>query len=108
MFLNINSDKVVMHTATLERLHKSALPVAIRRALNSAAYDVKTDTMPLEADIFIHRSPTFFKATSKVAPATGFNIQSMKSTVGFIPSAGAKESGGATKDLAEQEDSGFI
>jgi uncharacterized protein YfiM (DUF2279 family) len=108
MELNINTDAVVRHTARLEQLHRSALPVAIRGALNGAAYDVKKVTMPKASDIFTHRSPTFFKATSKVNPAKGFNIRSMASMVGFLPQAGAKESGGATKDLQQQEDGGRI
>jgi len=108
VILNVNADAVIRFTATLERLSKSALPVAVRTSLNSAAFDVKTDTMPIAADVFVHRSPTFFKATSKVAPAKGFDINEMHSTVGFMPQSGAKESGGATKDLEQQEDSGTI
>ncbi len=108
MVLNINSDAVIRHTATLERLHRSALPVAIRSALNSAAFDVKTKTMPIASNVFVHRSPTFFPATSKVNPAKGFNINEMAAIVGFLPSSGAKEKGGATKNLEQQEHGGQI
>ncbi len=108
MELNIDSSAVVVFTNKLEKMHKSSLPVAIRGALNNAAFDVKQNTMPKEAKVFTERNKTFFKSTSKVQPATGFNIRSMKSTVGFIPSGGAKEKGGATEDLKQQEDSGQI
>lgn len=108
MQLNIDSKAVVTYTNTLEKMHRSALPVAIRGALNAAAFDVKKNTMPKEANIFVKRNPTFFKSTSKVQPATGFDIKSMKSVVGFMPQSGAKESGGATEDLKQQEDSGKI
>lgn len=108
MQLNINSDAVVAHTAKLERLHRTALPRAILVSLNAAAFDVKTNTMPKSAKRFIQRSPTFFKATSKVAPAKGFDIKSMQATVGFIPPSNAKEKGGATKNLEQQEHSGTI
>ena len=85
MILNINSNAVVSYTNTLEKLHKSAFPVAIRETLNSAAFDVKKNTMPLSAKkSFIERQPTFFKANSKVDKATGFNTSTMKSTVGFF------------------------
>lgn len=106
--LNIDSDAVVAYTATLERMSKSALPVAVRSALNSTAFDVKKNTMPMESKVFVHRAPTFFKATSKVKPATGFAISEMAAIVGFIPQVSAKEKGGATKDLEQQENSGII
>jgi len=108
MQLNINSSAVVVFTNKLEKMHRSALPVAIREALNVAAFDVKKNTMPKEAKVFTQRNPTFFKSTSKVQPAKGFDIKSMKSIVGFMPQSGAKESGGATEDLKQQEDSGTI
>jgi hypothetical protein len=108
MYLNINSDSVVAFTNKLEKLHRSALPVSVRAGLNAAAFDVKKRTMPKTAKQFTQRSPTFFKSQSKVAPAKGFDIKTMQSEVGFIPSTGAKESGGATKDLEQQENSGQI
>jgi|GEM_PF-1257423 len=108
-FIDINSNAVVRHTARLERMHRSALPIAVRGSLNSAAFDVKKDTMPMEAKVFIHRAPTFFKATSKVNPAKGFDIRTMQSMVGFLPQSGSpKEKGGATEDLQQQEHSGTI
>lgn len=106
--LNINSDAIVAHTARIEQINKSALPVAVRGALNRAAFDVKTDTMPKSAKRFTQRSPTFFKSQSKVKPAQGFDIKTMQSEVGFIPASGAKESGGATEDLEQQEHGGKI
>jgi len=38
---NINTDKVVSLTNKLEKLHKSAMPVAVRMTLNDAAFDMK-------------------------------------------------------------------
>lgn len=109
MVLNINSDAVVAMTNTLEKLHRSALPSAIRETLNKTALDVKKRTMPESAKkTFTERSPTFFKATSKVQFAKGFDVKTMQSIVGFMPQSGAKESGGATEDLKQQEDSGTI
>lgn len=108
MQLNINSSAVVVMTNKLEKLHRSALPVAIREALNMAAFDVKKNTMPKDAKVFTQRNPTFFKSTSKVQPATGFSVKTMKSIVGFMPQSGSKESGGATEDLQQQEESGTI
>lgn len=107
--LDINSDAIVAHTARLERISRSALPVTVRQTLSSAAFDVKQVTMPATSAKFTHRSPTFFKSNSKVAPAKGFDISTMQSTVGFIPStSGSKEAGGATEDLQEQDTGGNI
>lgn len=104
--ININTDAAVRFTARLERLNRSALPVAVRNTLNKAAFDVKKNTMPERAArTFINRSPNFFKANSKVVPATGFAISSMKSKVGFIPKSGTDKS---VDDLEQQEHGGSI
>lgn len=104
--ININSDAVVAHTARLERLRRSAIPNAVRNTLNRAAFDVKTDTMLKESDVFIHRRPTFFKANSRVETAKGGNVDSMAATVGFIPKAG--DTSHSVEDLQEQETGGNI
>jgi len=106
MILNINTDAVVAFTAKLEKLHRSALPVAVRTALNSAAFDVKTETMPASADrTFIKRQANFFKANSKVEQAKGFDMKSMAAKVGFVPFSGTNK---AVDDLEQQEYGGGI
>lgn len=106
MVLNVNTDALVQYTAKLERINKSALPVAVRQTLTKAAYDVKTDTMPSESDVFIHRKPTFFKANSKVVAAKGFDVEHMEATVGFIPKEDTLDS--SVNDLEQQEHGGVI
>jgi len=106
MRFNINSDAVVAYTNKLEKLSRSALPVAIRGALNNAAFDVKKNTMPAKAKAaFTQRKPTFFKANSKVEPAQGLKMESMKATVGFVPKGGKDQS---VSDLEQQESGGNI
>ncbi len=106
--LDINNDAAVVLTNKLEKLHKSALPVAIRTTLDSAAFDVKQDTMPKSADrAFINRNKNFFKANSRVEKGQGFNINAMKSTVGFITSK-LRGSNQAVEDLEQQESGGTI
>lgn len=103
---NINSDAAVSLTNKLEKLHKSALPVAIRSSLNSAAFDVKQKTMPLSAKVkFKERKKNFFKANSRVEMAKGFNVRSMSAVVGFIATSGANK---AVKELQQQEYGGVI
>lgn len=104
--IDINTNAVIRHTARLERLHRSALPVAVRGALNRAAFDVKTSTMPKSAaSKFVQRAPNFFRANSKVKPATGFSVQSMKAEVGFVSKSGNDKS---VDDLQQQEEGGSI
>lgn len=107
--LNINLDSTVVFTNKLEKLHKSALPVAIRTALNSAAFDVKQNTMLKSADkTFENRSANFFKANSRVEMATGFNMNHMRATVGFVSNNLKGENNFAVKDLEQQEHGGAI
>jgi len=64
---NINTDAAVVMTNKLEKMHRSALPVAIRRTLDSASFDVKQRSLLLNTEkTFEQRKKTFFKATSRV------------------------------------------
>lgn len=109
MILNINSDAAVKYTNKLEKLHKSALPNAIRATLNSAAFDVKQKTMPAKADAeFVNRQPNFFKANSRVEMAKGWDVNSMKATVGFTEQGLKGGNNYAVKDLEQQEHGGTI
>lgn len=109
MELNINTDEVVKFTNKLEKMHRSALPVAIRGALNKAAFDVKQNTMPKSAEReFVNRQPNFFKANSRVEMAKGFDVQSMEAVVGFTEQGLKGGNNHAVKDLEQQERGGTI
>jgi len=103
--LNVNTEAVKNHTKKLSELNKSAFPVAVRQALNSAAFDVKQNTMPKSAGAaFTQRSPNFFKATSTVDMAKGFDVSSMQSRVGFDEGkAKAVGNKAAVSELEQQE-----
>lgn len=104
----IDNKQVVVLANKLEKLRRSALPNAIRNTLNSAAFDVKQNTMPASAEKnFVKRKPNFFKANSKVFMAKGYDVKSMKSIIGFIPS-NAEYNNFAVEELAQQEHSGVI
>jgi hypothetical protein len=94
---NVNTDACVVLVNKIEQLHKSALPLAIRGTLNSAAFDVKQRTLDESAtQHFMRRSPTFFKRFSGVNRATGYNIDSMRAEVGMTA-----EGGGASEVKAQ-------
>lgn len=109
MKFNINTDAVVRFTNALEKMHRSALPTAIRGTLNKAVYDVKTNTMPKKTDdVFAKRQPNFFKANSRFENATGFNVNQMKAQIGFIEGGLKGGNNYSVKDLEEQEYGGSI
>jgi hypothetical protein len=109
MILNINSDAAVEFTNKMEKLHRSALPVAIRGTLNKAAFDVKQKTMPAtSAQEFENRQPNFFKANSRVDMAKGFDVSSMQSAVGFTENGLKGSNNFAVRDLEQQERGGKI
>lgn len=109
MRLYINNESLEAFTKNLEKMHRSALPVAIRGTLNDAVYDVKTNTMPKTALEFKKRQPNFIKANSKFEKAEGFNVNSMRATVGFYENKLSHQSTNyAVKDLEQQEYGGII
>jgi hypothetical protein len=109
MEFNINTDAAVRFTNTLERMHKSALPNAIRGTLNKVAFDVKKNTIERAADAkFVKRAPNFFKANSKVEMAKGWNVSGMRSIVGFTSEGLSGGNNYAVKDLEQQEHGGSI
>jgi hypothetical protein len=109
MILNVNIGEAVKFTQKLKELNRSAFPSAVRGALNKAVYDVKTNTMPFKAaEDFVNRSPNFFRANSKFENASGFNVNSMVSKVGFTETNLKGGNNFAVKDLQQQEYGGVI
>lgn len=107
--IDIDADAVVVFTNKLEKLHRSALPSAVRGTLNKAAFDVKQKTMPAtSARTFTMRQANFFKANSRVDVAKGFDIGSMQSTVGFTEQSLKGQNNYAVRDLEQQERGGTI
>lgn len=107
--LNIDTSEVVSFTNKLEKMKKSALPVAIRNALNSTAFDVKQRTLLKNAkDEFEERSKNFFKANSRVEMAKGFKVDNMQSVVGMVEKNLVGDHNYSVKDLEQQEHGGTI
>jgi len=105
--MDVNTDALVVHANKLEKLNKTAFPNAVRTALNSAAFDVKKDTLLESASkSFIKRQPNFFRANSRVKMADlSSNVNNMESTVGMRDLSGNNH---AVKDLEQQEHGGTI
>lgn len=107
---NVNIDEIKEYTLKLQGLHRSALPVAIRGTLNDAGFALKKNNMPkIARQMFEERQPNFFKANSRVEPATGFDVKSMVAEVGFVSSGlHSPATNYAVRDLEEQEEGGII
>lgn len=104
--LDVNTDELVQLTNGLERFRRSMFPQAVRRALNSAAFDVKKNTLPATTRrMFTQRRANFFKANSRVFMATGTNVDGMQSEIGMVDLGGSNY---AVDDLVQQERGGTI
>ena len=88
---NVNTDATIALTARLERLNKSAFPSAVRSTLSDGAFEMKKKNILDSAKINMRvKNRGVFKKFTGVKKATGFNIDSMQSEVGFIPKDGVK------------------
>lgn len=92
--LNVNTNANIILTAKLERLKKSAFPSAVRSTLNDAAFEHKRINLPFSAKKNMTvRNPSFFRKFTGVNRATGFDVGSMYSQVGFINTDPDKKKG---------------
>lgn len=81
---SVNTDATIILTAKLERLNKSAFPNAVRSTLNDASFEMKKKNIFASAKLNMTvRNPSFFRKFTGVKKATGNNINSMYSEVGF-------------------------
>ena len=102
--LDVNTDALVLYSNKLERASRSALPSAVRETLSKTALDVKKRSMIIESDkAFVKRRPAFFRAKTTVDFAKGYNVNTMRSAVGFIDDG--KQ---ATENMEIQERGGTI
>ena len=107
--INVNNDDVVKLTKNLERLNKSAFPIAVRQTLNTQAFEVKKKELIIEFDkAFDVRSRSFPKAFSQVSLASGFDVKSMMAKVGFTDGKRGGKSEQAGRDMVQQQLGGEI
>lgn len=100
-FININNAEIVKFTNKLEKLHKSAMPVAVRQTLNDAAFDARKGLIKKFKKNFIIRNRTFITSHTAVNKCQNtFDINKMVSETGIIK--GKTKSG----DLLEKQEIG--
>lgn len=84
MVFNVNTNASIILTAKLERLNKSAFPSAVRSTLSDMAFIMKKQNILNSAKKNMKvKNPIFFKKFTGVNRATGFNVNTMFSEVGF-------------------------
>ena len=113
MKLNVNTKATIVLTVKLERLRSSAFPSAVRSTLNDGAFEMKKTNIGESArKNMTVRNPTVFKKFTGVKKATGFNINTMNSEVGFIPKDGLKGSkvptGMESNEVGGVDQTGFM
>ena len=102
--LKLDADSVIKLTVKLEKLHRSALPSAVRNTLNNAAFETKKEIPIQGAKRFITRNKGFLKAFSTVEKASGFKINSMVSMAGID----SKKNADIANELEKQEFGGNL
>ena len=109
MLLKINSDSLVNFTYSLSKMHRAALPNAVRFTLTDIAKDVKIRTLQKHSNRqFDVSKPTFFKRYSGYEPAKGFDIKTMSSKAGMIKGNPPNAKSRATTDIGEQQHAGNV
>tara|TARA_R110000822_G_scaffold123489_3_gene257902 strand:+ start:12703 stop:13365 length:663 start_codon:yes stop_codon:yes gene_type:complete len=101
---NVNMDKVIGFTAKLERLNRSAFPVAVRQTLNDAAFETKKLVPKMASQQFTTRQKNFFNAFSVVNKANGWDVNRMMAVTGINADKGSEVADG----LEQQEIGGSI
>jgi len=101
---SVNMDEVVKFTAKLEKLNRTAFPMAVRSTLNDVAFKTKELAPKIAEKNFTVRKKTLFKAFTTVNKASGYNVNQMKSETGINVAKGSKVAEG----LEKQETGGTI
>lgn len=109
MKINVNTDELVHFTKKLEKLNRSAFPVAVRQTLNTQAFQTKKKELIDEYNkAFTVRNRGFAKAFSKVNPATGFDIRRMQASVGMSDRDNKGKTNQAGENMEQQQVGGRI
>lgn len=103
---DVNNDASIDLTAKLEKLHRSAFPVAVRGALNDAAFETKKLVPKAASAKFTIRQNNLFKKFIVVQKAKGFELKSMAAIVGV--DGRAKNGKRTAEGLAAQEKGGTV
>lgn len=103
---DVNTDSAIALTAKLEKLHRSAFPVAVRSTLTNAAFETKKLIPKAAGAKFTIRQKNIYKKFIIVDKAKGFDLDKMVATVGV--DGNAKRGKKVAEGLAIQETGGVV
>ena len=101
---DVNMDAAIALTAKLERLHRSAFPVAVRQTLNDAVYKTTLLIPKVAQQKFITRNPTFMKSHTAKNKAKGWDVNKMRAVAGM----NANKDSEVMQGLEQQETGGVV
>lgn len=105
--LSVKSKPILDFSYKLSKMHRSALPNAVRFTLNDVAKEVKKTTLLEESKKqFQVRKPTFFKKFSAWEGASGYDTNRMQSKVGMIKGNDSKST--ASTQIGAQQFAGKV
>jgi len=109
MKLEVNTKGLDQLGNTLQKINKAAFPSAVRNTLNDAAFEMKKNQIIKSAKKNFKglKSQTFFKKNTGVDKASGFAVNKMRATIGFL-NAGDASVRRAIEGLEKQEIGGVI
>jgi len=104
--LNYKGDALIDFSHKLSKLHRAALPNAVRFTLTDVAKDVKFRTLKKHANLqFDVKKQSFFRL-SAYKSASGVNISKMSSIAGMIKSQDSKST--ASTEIGQQQFAGVV
>lgn len=107
--LHFKGDKLIDFSLKLSKMHRSALPNAVRFSLTDAAKDVKFKTLSKHANKeFDVKKASFFRAFSRFKPAQGWNISAMQSTAGMVKGTPKNSKSVASTEIGKQQFAGIV
>ena len=105
MSLEYRGNALIDYSHKLSRIHRAALPNAVRFTLTDVAKDVYFRTLRKNANKqFDVKKQSFFRAFSEYKPASGNNISRMQSTAGMIKKGKSKVS----TEIGQQQFAGVV
>lgn len=107
--IDVNTTELIKFSKKLDKMSRRALPLAVKRTLNSVAFETKKKTLPQEARKSFpdQRSPSFYKRFSRAQMVKGNKINTMESKAGMFDDGRAK-SDQAVQDQTQQQLGGVI
>lgn len=109
MHLEYKGNKLIDFSFKLNKIHRAALPNAVRFTLTDAAKDVKFKTLIKSANKFFDvKKRNFFRAFSAYKPATGFDISKMASVAGMTKGKSPTSKSVASTEIGQQQFAGTI